>query len=98
MKLWLDDIRVPGLDWEWVKTPWEALELIVKMGNEISEWSLDHDLGEDIPTGYDFLRVIENMVALDFPIHIPETINIHSANPVGRKNMMEAISSISRRK
>lgn len=61
--------------------------------------SLDHDLGEISPgvpmqTGYDLLTQIEKRIAVD-PDFTPDIVfYVHSANPVGRSNMVQAIEAI----
>ena len=65
------------------------------MWNIVDVISLDHDLGEDTPTGYDVLKMLEQM-AHEEDRRVPFEILIHSANPVGRKNMEAAIASIQR--
>lgn len=92
MKIYLDDERIPPKDWVLVKT---VPELIKLMSSEeiIEQLSLDHDLGEDQLTGYDFLKWLEEQVYLKKVTHLP-TINIHSANPTGRINMALALRSI----
>jgi hypothetical protein len=61
MKLWLDDVREPPNrdEWEWVQTPWMALSFILYVGEGCETWSLDHDLGKGIPTGYELLCMVE---------------------------------------
>ena len=81
MKLWLDDIREPpGQEWTWVKTVEEAKEIL--RSQEVSEASLDHDLGEDEPEGRKLvLWMAENDV---WP---SEELVIHSGNVVGVEYM-----------
>ena len=95
MKLWLDDIREAPEGWVHFTCPWRALEAILRLGDMIEEWSLDHDLGDNVPTGYDFLCMIELLVAKGLSVHVPP-VNIHSANPVGRDNMLSALASIAK--
>lgn len=47
MKLWLDDLRAPppGDDWVWAQTVRRAKEIF--RSEEITELSLDYELGED---------------------------------------------------
>ena len=53
---------------------------------DIESLSLDHDLGDDTPSGYD---LVKEMIMEDaWP---NETINIHSANPVGVENMYQTL-------
>ena len=90
LSLWIDDERIPGNEWDvWVKTAVEAIALI-KAGN-VSVISFDHDLGES--TGYDVARYIEENASDIKPIKWM----IHSANPVGKKNIRMAMESADRR-
>ena len=102
MKVFLDDKRLPKevypneLDWELVYTAWKAIQLLAT--GKVTEISLDHDLGENINgTGYDVVKWIEEQVFTNESFNVP-IIKIHSANPVGRKNMEAAIESINRHK
>lgn len=49
MKLWVDDLRPPPDDtWVWSKTSQNAIDTLMLAGlGEITEISLDHDLGGD---------------------------------------------------
>jgi hypothetical protein len=97
VNLWLDDIRTPpDKEWTWVRTPEDAIEIL--QAGRVQRLSLDHDLGLDAAeserTGYSVLVWLEAEIAhgrWSFPL--PE-IRIHSANPVGRKRMQQAIASI----
>ena len=92
IKLWLDDIRNPPDElWTWVKTYDEALEYITK--NVVSEISFDHDLGTKL-TGYSVAKAIEHYAYYDM---VQQMVwSIHSANPVGRKNIEQAMKSADR--
>jgi len=90
-KLWVDDKRTPPDDsWIWAKTYDETIAHI-KTGVDII--SLDHDLGEE-KTGYDIAKYIEEHVVLQDMLY-PD-IRIHSANPVGRKNIQATIDFLNR--
>ena len=94
ISLWLDDLRLPPDGWRWAKTAWEAIEVLET--RQVVTVSLDHDLGDDqaFGTGVSVLHWIEEQVATtDFPL--PE-LRIHSMNPVGRRNMQQAIDAIER--
>lgn len=97
--IFLDDIRfAPSTHWDVARTAEEAYVLIkdaAKAGQEMVV-SLDHDLGEDIPTGYDLLNWIERDIATDETFRPTIAFRIHSANPVGRDNMDRAIRAIER--
>ena len=98
MRVWLDDVREAPSGWVRATTPGEAIGLL--RAGEVSELSLDHDLGladggREL-TGYDVVLWIEREVAEGrWIVPLPE-IRIHSANPVGRARMERAIASIKR--
>lgn len=76
MKLFVDDLRDPPDDtWTVARTSAEALA-IPQSGEEVTELSLDHDLGGD-----DTAR----LVVLYLAEHggWPAAVRVHSANPVG---------------
>lgn len=76
MKLWVDDIRPAPEGWKWAKDCRTAnLHLYY---DDVTELSLDHDLGGDQTTREIVMYMIE------FGIW-PEQIYCHSANPVGRE-------------
>jgi hypothetical protein len=95
MRVWLDDMRDAPEGWVHVRSPDEAITLLST--GEVIELSLDHDLGlfteEREDTGYDVLAWLERQVA-DGRLHPPGTITVHSANPVARRRMSQAIKSI----
>lgn len=68
---------------------------------KVTNLSLDHDLGPpEAGCGYDVCLWIENKVQeqafnFDNPF-IPPVMAVHSANPVGRKRMEDAIQQIYR--
>jgi len=101
MKIWLDDVRTPPDDgWEWVTDAYGCINLLIF--NSVSHISFDHDLGEiDVGkypsnTGYSVAKFIEEM-ANDKECHFPPiTWDIHSQNPVGRKNIEMAMKSAER--
>lgn len=88
MKLWLDDVRVPPDDtWTWVKTVDEAVAVLTRC--DVTEASLDHDLGYVIgtttleATGYDFCL----WMAEQHDVWPTQSIQVHSANGVGARPM-----------
>lgn len=90
MKLWLDDLRIPpSKDWTWVRNVDQCINLLSH--NAIVAVSLDHDLGTE-KTGYDVLCWMEQMVMNHK--YVPPIIYIHSANPVGRRRMFNALDKI----
>ena len=85
MKLWLDDTRPAPDGWIWCQTVKAAKVLI--LGGEVEESSLDHDLGQNQPTGYDLCKWMAQTG--NWPKKKP---NVHSANPVGAQRMRGVIS------
>lgn len=103
MKIFLDDdpIRDSWVDdtWTIVRTPQEVIQKLIYASVfdiPVEILSCDHDLGDDYFTGYYLLSALEEMAADGAWDMIPQKIEIHSANPVGRKNMQAAINSIER--
>jgi hypothetical protein len=96
VKVWLDDRREAPEGWVHVHSPEEAIALL--RAGEVDEVSLDHDLGlftdERETTGYDVLVWIEREVA-ERRFAAP-VIHVHSANPVARARMDQAIAAIRR--
>lgn len=93
MKIFLDDERKPPDGWVLVRWPEEMITLLQK-GN-VTEISLDHDLGnDDRGTGYDVILWIEEAVATTG--FIPPRIHIHTANASARQKMEAGRRSIQR--
>jgi hypothetical protein len=90
MKLYLDDERNPKTaGWTIVRNFEEFVKCIESHGLPV-EMSLDHDLGESIPTGYDCVKWM--IYEKEFDLR-KVSINVHSANPVGKANMEGLINS-----
>ena len=83
-KNYLDDIRTGPDDYYTTSTPREVIDLL--RSGQIDEISLDHDLGQYIPTGYDLAKwmIQENL----YP---NKGINVHSSNPVGSNNIIHLL-------
>lgn len=95
MKVYLDDTRQAPEGW--VRCYWPDEVILLLLTGEVTELSLDHDLGDDSRgTGYDVLLWMEETVVKNGfeGGFIPPRIAIHSANPVGRQRMSIAISMI----
>lgn len=92
IKLFLDDVRPAPEGWMLV-TNVEDAKLVLKK-YIVTHLSLDHDLGENVQTGYDLVKWIEERYFVH-DIKPPE-MKIHSANPVGRQNMQRAIDAMAR--
>lgn len=91
MKIFLDDERPAPPGWTRVYWPDEAIQLL--MVEDVTEISLDHDLGDDERgTGYDVVLWIEEAVfTRGFS---PPTIVVHSANSSARQKMEAGIRAI----
>jgi hypothetical protein len=90
MKVFLDDLRKPPKGWELVRWPDEAIELLET--GEVTEISLDHDLGDDDRgTGYDVVLWMEEAVFSGFK---PPIIHIHTANISARLKMESGVENI----
>lgn len=95
-RLWVDDER--PLPQNYSKDEWTVArsfhEAIVKLElMEFDEVSLDHDLasfyGYTEMTGY---HIVQWLVRRKMDgKHVPAVVNVHSANPVGVRNMMSLI-------
>lgn len=110
MKIWLDDIREMPEEYDvWAKTADQAI-LALQTGN-VTHMSFDHDLGMEMrPTGkfgimtakedktaksgYDVAMWVERMAFMGKLK--PFTWKVHSANPVGAKNIERAMFNAER--
>lgn len=99
MKLYLDDIRNPHQsgykDSEWIvcRNDKTFKDMFISFDNIVTHISLDHDIdsyddnGDEV-TGYAVLKWLCNYI-LDNNIDVNNlTILFHTANPVGKTNMM----------
>jgi hypothetical protein len=94
INLWLDDIRSMPVSYnKHVKTAQEAID-ILKTG-KVKSISFDHDLGpEEAGTGHDVAKWIEEAA---FNKEIPPLRwRVHSANPVGARNIERAMEAADR--
>jgi hypothetical protein len=83
----------------WVRalTPEEVIEWLRR--GEVSNLSLDHDLGlhgSTERTGYTVLLWLEKQLGDGRWAHPLPQLSVHSTNPVGRKRMFAAIRTIQR--
>ena len=92
MRIFLDDERYPKVEQFDViirdaRSFFDRLIDILQDEGTISYISFDHDLGLESQTGYDCAKMLVTfdettpLLAKDF------TFNVHSANPVGAKNI-----------
>ena len=91
MFLFLDDLREPPADAVCCRTAEEAFHW--RVTGQVMRISFDHDLGTEL-TGYDVANRIEQWVA-EGRIPMPRW-EVHSANPVGRRNIEAAMRSAER--
>ena len=87
MKLWIDDLREAPKDYVWCKSTKETIQCIEKYKDDILLIDIDHDAGDYVFDGGDYIKVLDYLEEhhLSFPIHI------HSMNPVGVDNMRRII-------
>lgn len=91
IRIWLDDCREMPNDLGYTyhcKTVDQVINILLGE-EEIWLISFDHDLGENQKTGYDLAKWIEREVHLN-TMKPPHWL-IHSANPVGHKNIAAAM-------
>jgi hypothetical protein len=88
MKIWVDDVRPAPEGYERVRTTNQAIDYIKCYGRLITLLDLDHDSGDFVEFGGDYIKVLDYMVEHNIN-YIP--IRIHSANPAGAANMRRII-------
>lgn len=95
MKLFLDDLRFPpDGSWQVARSFESAIWLIQNVGHPCVEISFDHDLGDGVPTGYDFAKqLIEMDIDGIFELSLVKRLHVHSANPVGAMNIVSILRS-----
>lgn len=91
MFLYLDDLRRPPAGATLCRTAEHAIAVLES--GKVTCISFDHDLGTEL-TGYSVAKWIEERVA-EGKMPMPDW-RIHSANPVGRKNIQAAMESAAR--
>lgn len=90
MKIWVDDLRPVPTGYIGTKSVNETIALIEvceRSGEPIELIDLDHDLGDYASDGGDAIKLLDYLVEHEkfYPIEF------HTANPVGRANMMRVI-------
>lgn len=88
MKLWIDDVRPAPQSYMWIITTTEAIKTILAFRNDIEEISLDHDAGDYVAYGGDYIKILDKMEEKGIN---NISIHLHTANPVGRENMRRII-------
>lgn len=87
--LFLDDERFPPRDIDWfiARSVDEAKLFIINFGLP-KQLSLDHDLGEGVETGYDFVKwLVDQDLDGILSLKNVSSFYVHSQNPVGAANM-----------
>jgi hypothetical protein len=90
MEIWIDDVRPAPKGYRHVYSVDEAIDYILSIkakGETIELIDVDHDAGDFVYYGGDYIRLLDwlEMTNRNYPIRI------HSANPVGRENMRRII-------
>lgn len=80
LKLYLDDVRPCPDGWRLARSFDEAVGILTNHHGTF-DVSLDHDLGND---DYDGTSLVKWFISAG---RFPDDAQIHSANPVGRKNL-----------
>lgn len=94
MKLYLDDERnAPDDSWTVVRNYQECVRILRRDWYEITEISLDHDLGDKYFNGYKVLLVMEGRVEEEGETYVPK-IHIHTANASAKSKMLQAVENI----
>jgi len=100
LKIFLDDIRSPADDqWHVIRNVPDLITFYRTNFDNIEVMSFDHDLGDGVPTGYDFLSFLEKEVYEGTPCGMGAyriKFILHTANPVGKRNMQSVLDSINR--
>jgi hypothetical protein len=100
MRVWLDDLRDMPFDFDHhARTAAEAIQLLAT--GAVQRISLDHDLGDEgNGTGYEVAKWIEAKAFAwsqgDENGLPPLEWSIHSQNPVGLKNITQALRNADR--
>ena len=87
--LWVDDIRKPpvGIHYLYAQSTNQAIRIIQAFMPYIDCIDIDHDAGDFVSDGGDYIKILDWMEEenISIPIHI------HSMNPVGVRNMRAII-------
>ena len=97
-KLFIDDIRKPDKDFILARNVSEAVKLIEEKGFPIFI-SFDHDLGENEPSGKDFVNMIcDKVLDGEWTMDSNFEFQVHSDNSVGAENIKGMLNSFLRHK
>ena len=104
LKVWHDDIRQAPEGWVWVRTNQAAIVLLCGSVTNVTEISLDHDLGlhELDPADYEKPELLKGsseetgyhlVQAMCLLKVVPEKVTIHSWNPEGAARMASCFNA-----
>ncbi len=89
LKIYLDDIRTPtDSSWLVVRSVEKFQDTVLGRSIPITDLSLDHDLGDKVPDGYDAAKWFVDLAMNDKEIaQNLKMIIVHSDNTPGRENI-----------
>jgi len=89
LQIYLDDIRTPhDSHWLVVRSVEDFKERVLSAPIPIIAFSFDHDLGENVPTGYDAAKwFVEYAMDNKEVAQNLKTVIVHSDNTPGRENI-----------
>lgn len=90
IKIWVDDVRPAPFGYMNAYTTNIAINIIslaIENGIDIEILDIDHDAGEYVSDGGDYIKILDWLERK----HISIPIRIHSMNPVGIQNMRAII-------
>lgn len=98
LKLWVDDVRPAPEGYIWLKKTNEALRYITLNSSNVELIDLDHDAGDFVTEGGDYINILNELERLSNQDSITGSwwksrlqkhiaFRIHSANPVGVERM-----------
>lgn len=101
MKLYIDDIRPAPDGWQQARTITDAIRFLDMFRREVTDISIDHDISYAVevagtqrpfPSPENFTAVARYLTACGV-LSMPSfnTVTIHSANPVGCKELQEIL-------
>ena len=91
----MDDVRNPRTKGWTIVRNYEGFVKFIQENGLPDEVSFDHDLGQDNKTGYDCAKwLCEYCWTNGLPI---PSWNVHSANPVGRDNIIGILQSFEKK-
>ena len=93
MKIYMDDVREAPDGWTRTYSAHETIALLEANGRSVTHLSLDHDLGFCVAPGYNVVLYLRERWE-NSGVEPPAVVLVHSANPVGRQSMEQAIARL----